>query len=237
MVVNCDNSKPLDLESSNKVNINVSILQGNPNWYWSKAIFEGYLYSIKTFLNQDFVIIMNDDISFERNFLNNIIEIALKNKREIILPSVCVPSRGNLILSQSFKINGLKLSIEPLIFTERDDCLNGDAATCRFFISSFFTLPYLTPLIIKLIPHYLGDILLTSYLKYSGFTLSSYRCLRVFTTQDPGGYSTETRNLFWRLFAVKSNSRVLSLISFWFFYYILHNLKKINYYKNKLINF
>lgn len=71
----------------------VNIIKGNGNLYWCRGMVYGYKKMIKKNKNFDFILSFNDDVSFYKKFLENLLFTYFKNKKKnsslIIVGSTC----------------------------------------------------------------------------------------------------------------------------------------------------
>lgn len=71
----------------------VKFIQGDESWWWSRATQEGIDYALKHADNSDFVLLMNNDCFFDKDYLRKIVNASLKNKA--IVGSLCVDVNDN----------------------------------------------------------------------------------------------------------------------------------------------
>lgn len=60
----------------------VHIIKGNSNWWWTKSVNEGCKWAIKN--NNDTILLLNDDIELQKNYLQNLIHVSEKEPHAII---------------------------------------------------------------------------------------------------------------------------------------------------------
>lgn len=85
----------------------ITVLQSNVNG-WAKAINIGLRFIMdKEKTNDDYVLIINDDVTIENDYLLNVHQSILE-KPEAILGTCCINEKNNKTLRVAIKINKLK---------------------------------------------------------------------------------------------------------------------------------
>jgi GT2 family glycosyltransferase len=67
----------------------VKIIKGDGNWWWTKCMYEGTKYALKTAKSHDYVLEMNNDLYFDSNYFDELIKTSRKHKNSLI-GSICV---------------------------------------------------------------------------------------------------------------------------------------------------
>lgn len=67
---------------------NVSIVEGNGNWWWTKSINEGLKYALKNKFSE--FLLMNDDTSVETFFLTNLLKLYNSNSNRGVLGAISI---------------------------------------------------------------------------------------------------------------------------------------------------
>lgn len=67
----------------------VKIIKGNGNWWWTKSMFEGVKYVLITAKKTDYILEMNNDLYFDKNYFKTLVDTA-KNYKNSIIGSICV---------------------------------------------------------------------------------------------------------------------------------------------------
>lgn len=65
------------------------VIKGNGKWWWTKSTYEGVKYALKKAKSYDYILTMNNDLFFENNYFQKLIN-AGKKYRSSIIGSTCV---------------------------------------------------------------------------------------------------------------------------------------------------
>jgi len=60
------------------------ILEGNGSLYWTGAMRKGIQYILKVAKDDDFVLAINNDVTVDRNYLKNILNVSIENNNAIV---------------------------------------------------------------------------------------------------------------------------------------------------------
>ncbi len=88
----------------------VKILKGDGNLFWTAAVNKGIMFAVKE--GCDYVLLVNDDIEFEADFLIKLLEVSRKNPGSIVGSITCDADRRDLVVRGGAKIE--KSIIKPL---------------------------------------------------------------------------------------------------------------------------
>jgi len=75
----------------------VTVLEGNGSLWWSGATNLGVEYALQN--NASYILTLNDDVTYEPDFLTKMLETARKNTRAIVCGLVCYENRKEIIFS------------------------------------------------------------------------------------------------------------------------------------------
>lgn len=83
----------------------IEVLQGNGNLWWSGAINMGAKYAIEK-LNVDYIVLWNNDISFDENYFKNLFDLVDKTNRNTIIGSkILVKEKPDYVWSMGGRFN------------------------------------------------------------------------------------------------------------------------------------
>ncbi len=177
-------------EMAGKMIENITILKGSGNLWWAGALQLAYEY-LKTpvyFKEDDIVLIINDDVLIEKEYL----EIAVKTfdeneNKKILLPSIAVDHLTGKTMPAGVHYDNKEFSFTPTDEIEKINCLSTRGVFFRLidFLNSEGFYP-------KLLPHYFSDyeftirmvknnnevhinnaLVLQAYFEYSGIRVIS----------------------------------------------------------------
>lgn len=208
---------------------NFTIIQGASKWWWTKATHEGVEYALSKASSDDFVLTMNNDCFFYEDYLKEILNASLKNRRAIIGSLILDAENKNFVIDAGVKINWK----HSLIYAVSDKISNDlKFYTDRKIIGEIDTLPGKGSLIpisvfkrignfnyIRL-PHYIGDYEFFCRAKRNGFRLAVASDARIYNYKRRTGYFSKTGNEknkksnFYLLFARKSKNNIVDYTNF-----------------------
>jgi len=141
---------------------NITILSGNGHLWWAGSLQLGYKYLRKTkeFKGDDVVLIINDDVSIKKDFLEIAAELIEQNKEnKIIFQAIAVDKNTGKKELPGVFYNNKFLSFEPTEDIDKINCLSTRGLFLRIidFIESGGFHP-------RLLPHYLSDYEFTNRL-------------------------------------------------------------------------
>ena len=158
-------------------NLEILNFQGGNLW-WGGGLQKGYEWLIKNNIPKNhYVLIANDDILFEKDFLENGISLLRLNKN-IILSGFLYSAQTGKRLKIGYSIKWGKFSIESTDIISKLDSL--DSYALFFRIGDFYKIGGFHP---KLIPHYLSDIEFVYRAKQKGFKLEVSKLIKVYIDQ------------------------------------------------------
>lgn len=178
----------------------VKIIQGNGNWWWSKSMNKGVETAFKEIRPGDFILSMNNDCFFDKNYFRNIIRSSQENGRAVT---------GSLILDAHDKKRVIDAGVhivwqKGLIYGVADK-ISKDIKfyTDRKFIKDQDTLPGKGTLIpaevfnkigkfrSHLLPHYIGDYEFFCRAKKYNYDLIVSSSAKLYNFSDQTGYWNE----------------------------------------------
>ena len=166
------------------------IIKGTGDWWWGGALQQGYKYinSIKT-NEDDVILILNDDTQFDKNYLQNGINIIRSNKKTLV-GSISYSKQSNKLIDCGKMINWKKYYIEDVSYGEKIECLS----TRGLFIPilGFKEIGGFHP---YLLPHYLSDYEYTIRAASKGYKLICDNDLHIYQNEETTGiHSTKEMN-------------------------------------------
>lgn len=75
-----------------------TIIKGNGKWWWTRSINEGVNSALKKAESEDFVLTMNNDCFFDKNYISKLVKCSKDNKRSITGSFIVDPDKPELVL-------------------------------------------------------------------------------------------------------------------------------------------
>lgn len=183
---------------------NLTILKGKGDWWWAGSLQQGINWLDQQGVeDQDVVVFMNDDIVFERDFLQAALEI-LDQHAGLLLPQVLNKKTGEV------EESGVEADLKRLTFKtatrpENINCLPTRGLFMR--VSDLRRIGNFHP---RLLPHYLSDYEFTLRANRLGVDLRTSPKLLITTDDEATGFRSfedlSFSNFLKRYFSVKSAS-------------------------------
>jgi len=162
---------------------NTHVIYGNGNLWWAGSLQKGYEYLVNSanVSENDHILIMNDDTSFNEDYIENGIKIIQKNP-QYLLGSVAISAQNGKVLDSGKKVNWRGYKIEDIANDEKVECLS----TRGLFIPilSFVDIGGFHP---YLLPHYLSDYEYTIRAVNKGYKLMSDKSLSLYQNEETTG--------------------------------------------------
>ena len=208
---------------------NLTVIRGNGDWWWAGCLQQGFNFLKKRGVSHDdYVLIINDDLVFNKEFFAKGISILDKNKQTLLLAQLQEADNSPPLET------GIHADLKTFSFTtssENINCLHTRGLFLKW--EDFVDIGGFHPIIL---PHYLSDLEFTIRAYKKG-----YRCLTTpeltlsynFDQSDPPIDYTSFSH-FWRsLFSIRQNYNPIYQISFIFLAcpvrWIPRNLFKVIY--------
>ena len=153
-------------------------LRGNGNLWWAGAVELGLRYILNEASDVDFVLLLNDDTSFEADYLKLLVETAQANPSAIIGSALHEIGTNPSLVSLGALLNLNRIQVwdklSTLNMAEREmpkALYEVDALSGRGTLYPVYALKKYGGLIPKLLPHYLADYELSMRHKKNGMKL------------------------------------------------------------------
>jgi GT2 family glycosyltransferase len=157
------------------------IINGNGNLWWGGALHKAYQWiKDNSQNNEDFVLIANDDISFNNDFLAKGLEI-LKDKKKCLLTATGVEQESDKIVDGPVRYNfvNLKSSVD---FSNKANCASTRALFFR--VEDWLRIGGFHP---KLLPHYGSDYEFTIRASRKAFSIIGDSNLKYIFSHETSG--------------------------------------------------
>ncbi len=81
------------------------VIKGDGNWWWTKSMHEGVTRAMQTAKPYDYILEMNNDCFFERNYISQLIKTAKKYPKSIIGSTCVLANRPSKIVEIGVRID------------------------------------------------------------------------------------------------------------------------------------
>jgi GT2 family glycosyltransferase len=193
---------------------NLTVIRGKGNWWWAGSLQQGFNFLKKEGISDDdYVLIINDDVVFDKEFLSKGISILDNNKQTLLLAQL--QEEGNSPpLETGFHADFKTYTFHFASSSEDINCLHTRGLFLKWV--DFVDIGGFHPIIL---PHYWSDLEFTIRAYKKGYRLLTTPELTLSYNIDqidpPIDYSSFSR--FWRsLFSIKQNYNPIYQISFIF---------------------
>ena len=194
----------------------LTVIKGRGDWWWAGSLEQGYNWlKARPDLLGDDVLIVNDDVEFEADFLK--IGVTLLHKyTSALLLAQCYNRDDKRINDRGVHADWLRLTFEQAATPADINCFSTRGLFLR--VADFITIGGFYP---KLIPHYLSDYEFTIRAHRKGMKLMTDPSLKVWVDAGTTGYDKIDSKTFgeWlgKYFSRKSMSNPVA----WFFFILI----------------
>ena len=196
---------------------NLTVITGKGKWWWGGGLHQGYMWIKKNKPDpNDIVLLINDDTTFEKDFLSTAQKILLNKDKTLLLAESYDQATGQY-MEGGIHINWLK---PPYYFkTKNNEQINCMPTRGLFFrVKDFDKIGGFFP---KLLPHYGSDYEFTIRAHRKGFDLMCDPKLKLtINNETTGVHSIKEKDIFNLLKAVFSKKTPLNPI-YWLSYILL----------------
>lgn len=170
----------------------LTILKGKGNWWWAGSLQKAYIWFQSRSINEeDFILIINDDTSFDADFLNIGVNLLESNENTLILAE-CFDEKTQKLIDKGCFVDWRSLNIRQPNDDEEINCFSTRGLFFR--VKDFFRIGGFYP---KLLPHYLSDYEFTIRAKRRGYKLLTNERLKLYSDENSTGHrSQKEKNLF-----------------------------------------
>jgi GT2 family glycosyltransferase len=164
---------------------NTVVIKGEGDWWWAGCIQKGYDWLKNNASENSYVLVINDDLTFEKNFLEKGLSYVAKNENSFILAAAYNQDEPEILEDCGVIYNFKKATINSCDLSKLDElnCLStrGLFMKTEDFIRTKGFKPHL-------LPHYYSDYEFTMRAKRKyGIELKCYLDLKVFMNTKTTG--------------------------------------------------
>ncbi|VVB53214.1 Glycosyltransferase AglE [uncultured archaeon] len=220
VVVIDDGSTDNSTEIIKNVYPDTTILQGDGNLWWAGALFMGIEHILKKADDKDFLLILNNDVTFDEIYIETLINCS-KDSQNTIIGSLCIDSETGKIADSGPIIDWskLKFSIKPLIDDNKDIIEGLDTLSTRGVLIRISIIKKIGNFIPEQLPHYASDYEYFIRAKNKEYKLIMSKKAVVFSNSSTTGihYLDDVngiKELYKYLFSIKSAANVIIWLRF-----------------------
>ena len=198
-------------------------LYGNGKLLWGGAIELGLKYVFKNNLENDWILLINNDVLIEKNYVQNLLNLAKKYYPAVLGSIVRSANENNKIISAGIKINPLTFSVNDIANNKNfnisnNEVISVDVLSGRGTLYPAKSLKKIFPLKIFFYPHYFADYIFSLKVKHHKYKLLISCKTSVLSAEDflEKQKNRKKLNLLKKVFSRKSTSYFLARIYFWY---------------------
>ena len=197
------------------------ILEGDGNLWWGGALHKGIEYVLNCAYNSDYILMLNNDLIFNDDYLDILIKGADINP-DTAVGSLCLNQKTKALVDSGVIIDWKRLSFtHKEVKDDGDDFIrNINVLSTRGLIVPVHIIKNVGNFIPDRIPHYLSDYEYTIRIKKCGWKLLTAKKAVVYLDVDQTGIHTNwggkltSKSIFDTIFSTRSSSNLKSWL--WF---------------------
>jgi len=198
-----------------------TILQGNGDLWWAGGLYEGIEHVLKKAQPNDYVLTLNNDLTFDNDYIANLVESSDNNKGAVI-GSLCKDQKTGDIVDSAVRIDWKNLKFDMIeVADDGDDFVRDvDVLSTRGLIIPVNIIQDIGNFIPKKLRHYLSDYEYTIRMKKHGYTLLTSKNAIAYLNSEVTGLHTNwdkkytLKDVYWAVFSVKSSSNLRAWLYF-----------------------
>jgi GT2 family glycosyltransferase len=192
---------------------NLTVLKGTGDWWWGGSLQQGYNWlKGRNLPLTDLVLIINDDTTFETDFLEKGLALLSRHDRTL-LTAQCYSKQDGRLVDAGVHIDLTRLRFAQASAPEEINCLSTRGLFVR--LADFFAVGGFRP---RLLPHYLSDYEFTIRAHRRGMKLLTDPALRLWVDEQASGYhnveSEPFLQFFRKCFSIRYPANPLTLSVF-----------------------
>lgn len=185
----------------------VSVINGEDSWYWTKSISEGIKYSLKLSGEDDYLLMMNNDCQLDHNYLSEMLIMAQANPNSVI---------GSSILDVNTKrVVGRGVEYDFVNKKYIDSVSRIDTLPGRGTMFQTSMVKKIGNVAVHLLPHYLADYEYFCRAKSYGYKLLIAKKAKLFSFSKKTGLEKfDRKRIRFSLFDRKSKVNIVDRLLF-----------------------
>lgn len=196
----------------------ITILQGDGSLWWGGAIDLGLRHVFNSCSEQDWVLLVNNDIRIDSCFVQMLLNTARNHAPAAVGSPIIDEKQPHRLLSIGPRINPWRFQIRDIVDDLSHDALTDvisvDALSGRGVLYPISALRHAGGMRPRCLPHYLADYDLSVRVHSAGWRLLVQTTASVYSA-DQYGNAYRASSLWGRLLSVRSPSFLPARIAFW----------------------
>ncbi|MDW7726676.1 MAG: glycosyltransferase family 2 protein [Candidatus Methanoperedens sp.] len=221
VIVIDDGSTDNSTEIIRKEFSDTTILQDDGNLWWAGALHEGIEYVLKKAQPNDYVLILNNDLVFDENYIEILVESGERNQG-VVIGSLCKDQETGAIVDSGVEIDWRNLKFDLIeVVDDGDDFVRDvDVLSTRGILIPVNVILDIGNFIPDKLRHYLSDYEYTIRMKKHGYTLLTSKKAIAFLNSEVTGFHLNwdgkytLKDIYWAIFSVKSSSNLIAWLYF-----------------------
>ena len=189
---------------------NLMVIKGNGNLWWSGAMYIGLDYVKMVAKEKDYLLMVNDDVRFERNYISTLVYESFANNLAVVGSSQRDEASG-AFLTCGYKIDYYSMRFIPL---NADTQISIDALPGRGVLFPMSIVNKVGNINKKFFPHYFSDLDYTTRISELGFKVVISKSANIFTSSIPSDLQVRSKGIISKYFSFNSRNNQLQKILF-----------------------
>ncbi len=169
----------------------LTVITGAGDWWWAGSLQSGYEWiKARNLPASDVILIANDDIEFEKDFLEAGVTFLRQDKKTFLLAR-CFDKKDNSLVDAGVHIDWKRFTFEQPSEQKKINCLSTRGLFFR--VEDFLQVGGFHPV---LLPHYASDYEFTIRAGRKGMKLMTHPTVKLWLDQSTTGYHTVERTSF-----------------------------------------
>lgn len=183
------------------------VIEGDGKLWWGGAVELGMRRVLRTAVDNDYILLLNDDTRFKEDFLSKMIEGSLRNGNG----AVVAPQYDST--TESFAFTGYRVDYPGMkIVPVKGEQV--DATVGRGLLVPMHVVHSVGVVNGRRFRHYMGDLEFTARIKEAGFPLTVAWGASIYSDLAPSDRNARERGLLTRLFHLRSKSNVRDRLAY-----------------------
>lgn len=190
---------------------NLTVITGNGTLWWGGAMYLGIDYVTKVAGNDDFLLMLNDDVRIEKDYVSILVEESIAHGSVVVGSTQRDEVTGN-VLDSGFLLDYwamLITSVKPQAQCKPVDALPGRGAL--FPLSSVLSVGNIN---IKSFRHYLGDLDYSARARELGWEIIISNRAYIYTSSDSSDKLVRGQGIFQEYFSFRSKNNIKQRLLF-----------------------
>lgn len=191
---------------------NLTVLTGDGELWWGGAMHMGIAHVIKTAMDTDYLLMLNDDVRIEPDFVSTLIKESIVHGNSIVGPCQRDDING-VQLGSGYLIDYYRMRINALNISS--EYLHVDALPARGALFPMKAVMRTGNIRKGIFPHYLGDLEYSARIREAGWKVIASGKVSIYTSLESSDKQIRNQGLLKDMFSFRSKNN--TFIRLWFF--------------------